>query len=333
MAYLGSELNVIDQIEISNHLRDLGIDNIRKEIIEGLTTYPKTISSKYFYDEKGSKLFEEITRLPEYYPTRTEKDILKKIAPEIMETLSYTDIVELGSGDCSKISILLQAINEDNIENINYIPVDVSQSAIQDSAEELIEKFPNLSIKGLVADFINQIDLIPAENERMFCFLGSTLGNFNEEIAHSFLKNLSHNMNTRDTFLLGLDLVKPIHILHDAYNDAQNITAQFNKNILHVVNEIIETNFNPNDFKHYAFFNASKSRIEMHLKAINDITIQSPYYSSPILIKKGEYIHTENSYKFTLDQIKGLETKIDLKIKEIYTDENNWFALVLFQKN
>ncbi len=332
MAYPEIEVTILDQITISNHLRDLGIDNIRKEIIDGLTSNQKQISSKFFYDDKGSKLFEEITRLPEYYPTRTEKSILKKIASELMKNLKYVDIVELGSGDCSKISILLKAINPENIETINYLPVDVSQSAIQESAKELVKKFPELTINGLVADFINQIDLIPSESKRMFCFLGSTLGNFNAEVANAFIKNLSQNMNQGDTFLLGLDLVKPTHILHDAYNDEQGVTAEFNKNILNAVNEIIETNLDPNDFEHYAFFNTSESRIEMHLKAKKDISVKSPFHSSSISIKKGEYIHTENSHKFSFEQIKDFKKITNLTIKKIYTDSKKWFALVLFVK-
>ncbi|MFC2151715.1 L-histidine N(alpha)-methyltransferase [Bacteroidota bacterium] len=332
MAYLGTEVIEVEQITITNHLKDLGIDNIRKEIIEGLSSNPKHISSKFFYDEKGSKLFEEITRLPEYYPTRTEKSILKKIAHELMNDLKYTDIVELGSGDCSKINILLEAINRENLESINYIPVDVSQSAIQESSEQLFKRFPDLTINGLVADFINQIDFIPSESKRMFCFLGSTLGNFDEQIAFNFLKNVSSNMNSGDTFLLGLDLVKPIQILYDAYNDKKNVTADFNKNILNVVNEIIATQINPDDFEHHAFFNKTKSRIEMHLKAKENLSIISLYSTSTIQIKKGEYIHTENSYKFSLDRIKELEQITNLKIKEIFTDENKWFALVNFKK-
>ncbi len=332
MSYLETEIIEAKSIRILNHLNELGIDNIRKEIRDGLTSTPKYISSKFFYDEKGSKLFEEITRLPEYYPTRTEKSILKRIAPKLMNNLKSTDIVELGSGDCSKINILLEAINPENLQTINYIPVDVSQSAIQESAEQLVIKFPDLIINGLVADFINQIDLVPSKRKRMFCFLGSTLGNFNEQEANDLLKNLNSNMNSGDTFLLGLDLVKPVHILHDAYNDDQNITAEFNKNILNVVNEIIESDFKLDDFEHYAFFNSPQSRIEMHLKANKDVSINSPYNSSPIHIKKGEFIHTENSYKFSMDRIKELEQITNLKIQQVFADENNWFALVLFQK-
>ena len=332
MAYITTEVIDIDQITITNYLTDLGIDNIRKEIIEGLQSEQKYISSKFFYDDKGSKLFEDITHLPEYYPTRTEKVLLKKIAPELMSEIKYTDIVELGSGDCSKISILLNAVKPKNIADITYIPVDVSQSAIQQSAEELVNQFPDLTINGLVADFIHQIDLIPNDNKRMFCFLGSTLGNFDKNIAYNFLHNISSNMNFGDVFLLGLDMVKPIEILHHAYNDSKGITSQFNKNIMNVLNEIIQSDFNLNDFKHKAFFNEEQSRIEMHLIATKDIIVSSPFSKSEIQFHKGETIHTENSYKYTFEKIKDIEKITKLKVDKIFTDSKKWFSLILFQK-
>ena len=332
MSYLETEIVEALPVFISNHIKELGIDNIQKEIIDGLNSEYKHISSKYFYDEKGSKLFEDITRLPEYYPTRTEKKILEEIAPELMHNIQNIDLVELGSGDSSKINILLNSVPQENIETITYTPVDVSHSAIQGSAEKLINSFPGITINGLVADFINQLDLIPSERQRMFFFLGSTIGNFNEETTHKFLKDLSSSMNIGDTFLLGLDLVKPIKVLHDAYNDSQNVTAEFNKNILNVINDIIESDFNTNDFNHKAFFNQEESRIEMHLVANKDIEVISSYSSSPFKFKKGESIHTENSYKFSFEQIKDFEKISRLKIKKVYTDKNNWFALVLFEK-
>jgi L-histidine N-alpha-methyltransferase len=332
MTYITTDVIDDKQISISNHLPDLGIDNIRKEIIESLSSEPKFISSKFFYDDRGSRLFEKITNLPEYYPTRTEKSILKKIAPDLMKDSKNISIVELGSGDHSKINILLSAIKSENLKTINYVPIDVSHSAIKNASDKLIELYPGIQINGLIADFIHQLDLIPAKNKRMFCFLGSTLGNFDENIANEFLKNLSSNMNPGDTFLLGLDLVKPVHILHNAYNDSQKVTAEFNKNILNNINEIIKSNLNPDDFEHEAFFNDSKSRIEMHLKATKDILVSSPYMQSSIEIIKGETMQTENSYKFSINRINEIADQTHLKIKEIFTDKNDWFALVHFIK-
>ncbi|NJN28985.1 MAG: L-histidine N(alpha)-methyltransferase [Cyclobacteriaceae bacterium] len=317
MSYLETNIIVAKRIKITNHLADLGIDNVRKEIIEGLNAGQKYISSKFFYDEKGSKLFEDITQLPEYYPTRTEKSILKEIAPKLMSGLKNTDVVELGSGDCSKITILLSAVPEENLESIQYVPVDVSRSAINESAQQLVEKFPELSINGLVLDFITQLDLIPRKRKRLFLFLGSTLGNFTKSVASNFMVNLSRNMNAGDSFVLGLDLVKPIEILHKAYNDSRGVTADFNKNILNALNNIVETNFNIVDFEHDAFFNKEKSRIEMHLIAKKDVVVTSPYFEKKILIRKGENIHTENSNKYSIERIQQLAEITGLKIKNV----------------
>lgn len=332
MSYLETEIITRKSIKIVNHLTELGIKNIRHEIIKGLTAENKYISSKFFYDKKGSKLFEEITQLPEYYPTRIEKSILHEIAPKLMYNLKNTDVVELGSGDCSKITILLSAVNQENLASINYIPVDISRSAINEAAQELVEKFPELSVNGLVADFFTQLSVLPNKRKRLFFFLGSTLGNFTEEITDSFLVNLSSIMNKQDSFLLGVDLVKSPEILHKAYNDIKNVTADFNKNILNAVNNIIESTFDIADFEHHAFFNKEKSRIEMHLIANKDVTINSAFHNDKIQIKKGEKIHTENSCKYSIERIKKLGEITGLKIKDIHTDSNNWFALVHFKK-
>ena len=184
----------------------------------------------------------------------------------------------------------------------------------------------------MVADFTNQLNIIPDNKERMFLFLGSTLGNFTEKEVTKFLTELSSKMNPGDSFLLGVDLVKPLQILHNAYNDSQNITANFNKNILNVINSIIDSELDSNDFKHKAFFNKDKSRIEMHLVAKKNLVIASPFLNSEIQIKEGENIHTENSYKFSNEQIKNFEKITGLTIKKTYTDANNWFALILFNK-
>ncbi len=332
MSYLDTNIITRKSIKITNHLPNLGIENVRKEIVEGLRAESKYISSKFFYDKKGSKLFEEITQLPEYYPTRTEKSILCEVAPRLMSDLKNTDIIELGSGDCSKITILLSEIAPENLESTKYIPVDVSRSAINDSAQELVEKFPELEVNGLVADFITQLDLLPNSRKRLFLFLGSTLGNFTANVANNFLINLSNTMNIGDSFVLGIDLIKPIDVLHKAYNDSRGITADFNKNVLKAINNIVESNLELTDFEHHAFFNVKNSRIEMHLVANKDVLVNSPYADDEILIKKGEKIHTENSHKYSMERIEQLGQITGLKIKNIYIDSNKWFALIHFEK-
>lgn len=321
------------QLRIKNLLPEIGIEQARQEIIAGLTAENPHISSKFFYDDEGSKLFEEITELDEYYPTKTEMGILSEIASELMNRNSSFEIMELGSGDCSKISILLEAVHSQNLKKLKYIPVDFSLTAIEDSANELTDRFPDLQINGYVADFIHQIDNIPhSEKARLICFLGSTIGNYTKEEAKEILINISSGLLNGDSLLIGFDLVKQDAVLHAAYNDAESVTAKFNKNILNVVNRIVESDFSPDNFDHLAFFNKEKSRIEMHLVANKPCHVQSPFLKNSISFKKGDFIHTENSHKFTLESIREIILGTQLTINNVYTDPNHWFALVEFQK-
>jgi L-histidine N-alpha-methyltransferase len=325
-----NEVGILQQkkFSIKNLLPEIGIDQVRKEIIQGLTAEKPYIPSKFFYDEKGSQLFEEITRLPEYYPTRTEKKILSRIASELMNRKSNFEIIELGSGDSSKISILLDAVQKNNLKNLKYTPVDFSQSAIKDSASILAESFPELEIEGFVADFIHQIDLIPHSNAaRLVCFLGSTIGNFTKNESVEILNNISAGLFKGDSVLIGFDLVKPKNILNLAYNDSQGITEEFNKNILHVVNKIIGADFDIDWFEHLAFFNEQKARIEMHLVANQNCTISLKHSGKKLHFSKGDSLHTENSHKFTFSSIEEIVAESGLKINNIFTDEKRWFAL------
>ncbi len=317
---------------VINFLSELGKDDLIGEIITGLTSTYKSISSKYFYDEAGSKLFEEITRLPEYYLTRTEKSILKKVAFNISIDLKDTDIIELGSGDCSKISILLSSVPGKNIESIRYIPVDVSQAAIEESANILLNDFSGLEVQGVVADFTRQLQVIPSGSKRLFCFFGSTIGNLDKEQAEQFICDLSALMHSGDRLLLGVDMVKSKDLLENAYNDSRGVTMNFNRNILNVVNSLIASNFEPNDFEHVAFYNAEYSRIEMHLKASKDLKVSSPLLDEKIIMEQGETIHTENSHKYTDGLVDELASASGLEIKNRFTDENGWFSVIQFYK-
>ena len=314
-------------IKIDNFLPEIDNKAVIDSIYSDLTSTPKSISSIYFYDVIGSKLFEEITRLPEYYLTRTERVLLNKISMDIGEKLRDVDIVEFGSGDCSKISILLDAIPEYQMESIHYIPVDVSEPVIEESAGILVNKFPGLSIHGVVVDFLKQLPLISNGNKRLFCFLGSTLGNLTQRESLRFFSNLGEIMKPGDMFLLGVDMVKPKDILERAYNDSQNVTAEFNRNILNVINNLTGANFNTNTFKHVAFFNEQDSRIEMHLQAKYDMEITSPKFPQNIIIEKDEMIHTENSHKYTLEALQNLAKASGLMIENTISDNNNWFSL------
>jgi len=320
-------------IIVENTLPNIGKDTIIQSIYNGLTSTPKYISSMYFYDAIGSKLFEQITKLPEYYLTRTEMKLLKKIFGQIGETLHNTDIVEIGSGDCSKISILLDAIPEYLRETIRYIPIDVSRPAIKESADMLVKRYPGLRIHGFVANFLKQLHIIPQGKKRFICFLGSTLGNLTRIQSRRFLTGIGNIMEPDDILLLGVDMVKSKGILENAYNDSQDVTAAFNRNILNVVNNLAGSDFDPAMFKHIAYYNETFSRIEMHLQAVTEMVISSPQFPQEIILHQGEMVHTENSHKFTLDIINKLAEASGLKIKKLISDENEWFSLIMLNKS
>ncbi|MBD3370361.1 L-histidine N(alpha)-methyltransferase [Candidatus Fermentibacteria bacterium] len=319
---------VVDGIEITDHLRRLSPEQVREEILSGLLDSPRSLPSKYFYDQKGSRLFEDITKLDEYYLTDTEKGIMRRTMPLVVGELSDADVIELGSGDCSKISILLESIPEESRSTIRYVPVDVSRAAIVKSAVKLRERFPRVRIQGLVANFHHRIEEVPDGHRKLFCFFGSTIGNLGQAESESFLAGLSEVMRPADRLLLGLDMVKEVGVLESAYNDSKGITAAFNRNILDVVNRLVQTDFRPREFDHSAFFNSEVNRIEMHLVPRRNSTVHSPYLQSPLEISSGETIHTENSYKYTPDSIESFCKKCRLNVENIFMDEREWFSLV-----
>lgn len=320
-------------IKIDNLLPEISREEHIKNLLTGLTCKNKYISSIFFYDESGSKLFEEITHLPEYYIPCIEKTLILKAATYLSEWLLDVNIIEYGCGDCSKISILLESIPAEKLNTILYTPIDVSHNAVLETANTLIDNFCNLQVNVVIADFVKQVELIPGEGKRIFCLFGSTIGNLTRDQSFEFCKKVAKTMRSDDYFLLGMDMVKDRKALFNAYNDSQNITSDFNRNILNVVNERIETDFNPCSFEHLAFFNEEQLRIEMHLKAMKDIETESPYFPNKIMVKKGETIHTESSHKYTNEEIEKLAKKAGLNIQKIFTDQQNWFSLVLFNKN
>ena len=326
-----AQTSLVAKFKASISEKEFAQEELRKELLEGLTAEQMKISSKFFYDSYGSTLFEWITQLPEYYPTRTEKSIIKAYSKALFGHLSHIDLVELGSGDCSKISIVLKAISPKHLPTIIYRPIDFSSSSITTAKHILNDSFPKLKIEGMVADF-TQLQNLPNGQPRIICFFGSTIGNFEPHQTESLLNELSALMNTGDQLIMGMDLVKDVGILEAAYNDSQRITEAFNKNILRSCNNTLGTNFLIPDFEHIAFFNPSKSRIEMHLKALGDVIIKSPYFNGRIIIRKGETIHTENSHKYNLESIHQMAHKSGLTIQNIYSDSQNWFALVQLSK-
>ncbi len=319
-------------IQIRNYLEQQSKIEKQEEIIKSLLCKPPCLPCKYFYNEKGSRLFESITQLEEYYPTRTEKHILQQKGAQIAPYIKGRNIVELGSGDPSKISLLLESLFENNIHELTYYPFDVSKTALEDASNKLNAKFPGLKIQGIVADFMTQISVIPRHSPLLYCFLGSTIGNLEPKEAENLIESIYSHMQTGDQLLLGLDLVKDIKLLEKAYNDRTGITEAFNKNILDVTNKLIGSSVDKKDFDHLAFFNEKFQRIEMHLKARKQVAIQTPLLKHDIILKAGSSIHTENSHKYTSAQIQQLLSRQGFSILEQFSDPNQWFTLVLAEK-
>ncbi|MFP4458950.1 MAG: L-histidine N(alpha)-methyltransferase [Candidatus Zixiibacteriota bacterium] len=326
-------------IRLTNHLPKIDRENIISEIVEGLNSDLPSLPSKYFYDDYGSSLFEKITSQNEYYPTKTEKSIMKKALPRVMKSDSpiwkgiearKLDIIELGSGDCSKISILLDSIEARLHEKVLYIPVDFSDAAIKKSSRILVRKYPAIEIHGQVADFLHHLGDIPEGDRRLLCFFGSTLGNLSRDAGKEFIINISQIMKKGDRFILGLDMVKDRAILEKAYNDDAGVTEKFNKNILNVINGMIDSDFQPAWFDHDALYNPEKMRIEMHLRANRYNIVRSPYFAENLSFHKGDSIQTENSHKFTKSHIEQFAEISDLHIENIFTDSAGWFNIVEF---
>ena len=304
----------------------------REEMLAGLMAPNKYLPCKFFYDEKGSKLFEQITRLEEYFQSRTEKSILKSYAGEIIRDSEGATLVEIGSGGCSKISILFEALPRATLEKSTYVPIDVSLSAIEKSRKKLRKKFGVIKICEIVADFMEQLHMVSNHEKRIFCFFGSTIGNLDRQDAVQFIAKLGKLMKTGERLLLGLDMVKDKAILERAYNDKKEVTAKFNKNILNVANNILATDFDPRFFQHHAFFDEQKQRIEMHLVATRDMVIRSRFFKRELELSKGQNIHTENSYKFTSHHINEFAIVGGFSVRAVYTDSNHWFTLVDYAK-
>jgi L-histidine N-alpha-methyltransferase len=298
------------------------------EVLAGLKAQQKRIPSKYFYDARGSKLFELICNLPEYYPTRIELRLLCDHAKEIVRGIGHGDLVELGSGANWKIRTLLDALGRQRRTNVRYMPVDMCASALTKATAELITVYPELNVNGIVADFTCDLHCVQSDRPKLVLFFGSTIGNLNKREASSFLNSVAATLNPGDRFLLGVDMVKPIDIIEAAYNDSQSLTAEFNKNILLVINRELRANFNPDYFDHVAFFNTEEERVEMHLRANRDIWVEVKAIAAAFVLEKGETIRTEICCKFTRDSAEKMIREAGMKVSRWYSDSSGWFSLL-----
>lgn len=303
-----------------------------EDVITGLTSDPKTLPPKYFYDNAGSELFEKICATPEYYVTRTEASILKDKSESIAAANKGKNlIVELGSGSSIKTRYILNAFIKQNA-SVNYVPIDVSEILIQ-SGNGLLNDFEGLTVTGIIGEYEESIEAATEifPQPKLILFLGSSIGNFDLPHARDFLGKLSASMRKGDSLLIGFDLVKNVNVLNAAYNDSEGVTAEFNLNLLRRIKKEFGSELNEDNFEHKAHFNHEESRIEMHLISKCDHSF-SLNGSGEIKFSKGDSIHTENSYKFTDEMIRGLASSAGLQISESWKDENNYFELCLMNK-
>jgi L-histidine N-alpha-methyltransferase len=315
------------ELQIRNHFAETLNTQLAEDVLQGLTAEQKYIPSKYFYDARGSRLFELICRLPEYYLTRKEMGLLKRFARAIISRFKNGDLVELGSGANWKIRMLLDAMSARARATVRYVPVDVSESAILAASDELVRLYPELSVAPLVADFTKDFDGIPCGRVRLMLLFGSTIGNLPEDEMVDFFRPLSGCLGPGDRFLVGLDMIKPTEILEAAYNDSQNVTALFNKNILLVLNNQLSANFSPSDFDHVAFFNNHRERVEMHLRAKRRVIVDVPGAGLSVSIEKGETIRTEICRKFRRESVENTVQDAGLHVSRWYSDDDNWFSI------
>ncbi|MGW4036237.1 L-histidine N(alpha)-methyltransferase [Streptomyces sp. NPDC004778] len=298
---------------------------LRADVLSGLTRHPKTLPPKWFYDARGSELFEEITRLPEYYPTRAEREILQTRAEEIAAASGARTVIELGSGSSEKTRHLLEVLPELH----SYVPVDVSESALTGAAESLLAEHPGLSVHALIADFTTGLVLPGTPGPRLVVFLGGTIGNLLPEERATFLRSVRSLLSPGDALLLGTDLVKEEETLVAAYDDAAGVTAAFNKNVLSVVNRELGADFPLDGFDHRAVWNAEQRWIEMRLRARRALSVKIRELDLVVPFEAGEELRTEVSAKFRREDVREELAAAGMGLAQWWTDSAGRFALSL----
>jgi L-histidine Nalpha-methyltransferase len=313
------------------NLPEAAYTSVGAEVLRGLTAMPKSLSPWLFYDEAGSRLFEAITELPEYYLTRTERGILAKYADEILQCAGCRalTLIELGAGTASKTGLLLRAAVRRQ-GAVDYVPIDVSQSALAAAREHIEADIPGVHVSARVADYTGGIAEIPVNGyQRMVLYIGSSIGNFEPADAVKVLREVRRRLSPGDLLLLGVDHVKDRQTLLRAYDDAAGVTAEFNKNILMRINRELGANFNPRLFRHRAKWNAERSRIEIYLASLIAQHVTIPALDLEVRFARGETVHTENSYKFTAGSIASIVEQAGFSINQSWTDEREWFGVYL----
>jgi L-histidine Nalpha-methyltransferase len=316
-------------IRIDSHLDASEERSLAEDVLDGLTRPLKELPPKHFYDERGAELFDRICELPEYYPTRAERTILTERAAEIAQLTGAVELVELGSGTAAKTRVLLDALEEAGTLR-RYVPVDVTEAMVRACASELTEEYPGLRVHGVIGDFERHLDQVPAAiGPRIVAFLGGTIGNFPPGSRRRFLRTIARQLGEEDHLLMGSDLVKDPAVLEAAYDDSQGVTAEFNRNVLRVLNRELGANFDPEDFEHVARFDAEHEWIEMRLRARREHTTQVSALDLPVRFQAGEEMRTEISAKFTPERLEGDLAAAGLELVSWLTDPEGLFVLTL----
>jgi L-histidine N-alpha-methyltransferase len=300
---------------------------LRADVRDGLTATPKHLPPKWFYDDRGSQLFDEITRLPEYYPTRRETEILEREAAAIAARTGARTLIELGSGTSTKTKLLLDALaGKGTLERI--VPFDVCEPVLRDAAPELAARY-QVEVAAIVGDFDHHLGRLPTDGSTLVAFLGGTIGNLRPDERARFYRTLASTMTAGDWFLLGADLVKDPARLVAAYDDAAGVTAEFNRNVLHVVNRELDGDFRPERYRHVALWNEAEQWIEMHLEAERHEHVRIAALDLDVEVAEGERIHTEISAKLTPERITDELGAGGFAVEDLLTDAAGDFSLTL----
>jgi L-histidine N-alpha-methyltransferase len=319
-------------IRIDSHLDGAHERSLADDVLDGLTRPFKELPPKHFYDARGAELFDRICELPEYYPTRAERAILKEVAGKLAELTNAVEIVELGSGTAAKTRVLLDALHAAGTL-ARYVPVDVTETVVRDCAEELTGEYPGLCVHGVIGDFERHLPHVPAAvGPRIVAFLGGTIGNFPPGSRRRVLREIARLLGPDDHLLMGTDLVKDPEVLEAAYDDAEGVTAEFNRNVLRVLNRELEADFDPDDFDHVALFDREHEWIEMRLRARREHTTLVRALDLPVRFRAGEELRTEISAKFTPERVESDLAAAGLELVRWLTDPDELFALTLSRR-
>jgi L-histidine N-alpha-methyltransferase len=320
------------------HIQELSAQDsfelLRNDVQAGLYKAPRSLPAKYFYDDEGSRLFDAICKTQDYYPTRTESALLNKHAEQIIDVVKAKTCIELGAGTSVKTEILLsKLLSQNGADDFTYISIDVCDGVLIESAQRLLKKFNNLRIESIVGEYIPAVQAVQKlVGPALFAFIGSSIGNFTEQESIELLSKVASKMGLNDYFLLGIDRVKDIDVLERAYDDSQGVTAEFNLNVLKVLNYKLQANFDLNKFSHLAMYNEQLQQIEMYLVSKETQDIRFALLQKTISLKTGEKILTEISRKYTRTSIRRLLEKSGLKEIMHFEPSNEYFSLVLAKR-